>query len=266
MDPLNVHPVLPDGGPSSGSIPLVEPVRELRGFPLGTILLRLGLVGEGPINEALTEAERAGKPLGRFLVDRGVLDETQLVRALANQKGLPFVDAEHLVPDRRVLGLLSAHTANRLVALPLGLSGDVPVVVVADPTNQESIGEVAATIGGDAVIAVASPAKLREAIRAAYRPVEAPAPVISITPEPQAETESEPEPQPAPEPVAEGRATAVVAVTTAGRVELARCPSAAEANQRAQELASALTEGGWVSCGERLLRAAAVASLELVEL
>lgn len=256
MEPLDVHSVPPDGGSSPGTIRLVEPVRELRGFPLGTILLRLGFVGEGPINEALAEAERAGKPLGRFLVDRGALDETQLARALANQKGLPFVEAEHLIPDRRALTLLSAYAANTLVALPLGFTGDVPVVAVADPTSQETIGEIGATLGGDAVIAVASPAKLREAIRAAYRPVEAPAPVTAIAPEPP----------PAPEPEVEARATAVVAVTTAGRVELARCASAAEAEQRAHELVQELSQGGWISCSERLVRAAAVASLELVEL
>ena len=53
MEPLDVHSVPPDGGSSPGTIRLVEAVRELRGFPLGTILLRLGFVGEGPINEAL---------------------------------------------------------------------------------------------------------------------------------------------------------------------------------------------------------------------
>ena len=67
MNPLEAHPSpSPDGYPF-GNVPLVEPVRELRGFPLGTILLRLGLVPEGPINEALAECESARKPLGRFL-------------------------------------------------------------------------------------------------------------------------------------------------------------------------------------------------------
>src|SRR5207253_5334355 len=34
VNPLNAHPAPPEGGLPSGDFPLVEPVRELRGFPL----------------------------------------------------------------------------------------------------------------------------------------------------------------------------------------------------------------------------------------
>jgi hypothetical protein len=278
LNPLNAQPTPPDGGPSTTAVPLVEPVRELRGFPLGTILLRLGFVAEGPINEALAEAERARKPLGRFLVERGALEEGQLARALASQKGLPFVELEELTPDRRVLGLLSAHTANRLGALPLGYAGEVPIVAVADATSFETIEEVRTTVGGDVVVAAACPIRLREAIRTAYRPVEAPPPappaaqVVPIAPAaapppvqpaPPAAPEPAPAPGPAPEPQPMGT-VCVVAATVAGRIELARCSTYADAQARSQELARDLATGGWISCGDRLLRADAVAAIELV--
>src|ERR671932_25589 len=177
LNPLNAQPTPPPaGGPPTTTVPLVDPVPELRGYPLGTIVLRLGFVAEGLANEALAEAERARKPLGRFLVERGALEEGQLARALATQKGLPFVELEEVTPDRRVLGLLSAHIANRLGVLPLGYAGEVPIVAVADATSFETIEEVRTTLGGDVVIAAACPLRLREAVRTAYRPVEAPAP------------------------------------------------------------------------------------------
>jgi hypothetical protein len=278
LNPLNAQPTPPDGGPSTTTVPLVDPVRELRGFPLGTILLRLGFVAEGPINEALAEAERARKPLGRFLVERGALEEGQLARALASQKGLPFVELDELTPDRRVLGLLSAHSANRLGALPLGYAGEVPIVAVADATSFETIEEVRTTVGGDVVIAAACPIRLREAIRTAYRPVEAPAPapppeaqVVPIAPAaapPPVQpappvTPAPPAAAPAPEPQPIGT-VCVVAATVAGRIELARCSTWADAQARSQELARDLASGGWISCGDRLLRADAVAAIELV--
>ena len=56
----------------------------------------------------------------------------------------------------------------------------------------------------------------------------------------------------------------VVAATVAGRIELARCATHADAQARSQELARDLASGGWISCGDRLVRADAVAAIELV--
>jgi hypothetical protein len=274
---------IPDDTPPTGTVPLVDPVRELRGFPLGTILLRLGFVAEGPINEALAECERARKPLGRYLVERGALAEADLQRALASQKGLPFVELEHVTVDRQALGLLSAHAANTLVALPLGYTGEVPIVAVGDATNTDRIDDVRSTIGGDVVIAVASPVRLREAVRDAYRPVEAPAPALAPAPVPApapapapaqvvpiasaAAPAPPPPPEPAPPPPPPDPQPAatvrVIATTVAGPIELARCATHAEAQARAQELARELASGGWISCGDRLLRADAVVAIEL---
>jgi hypothetical protein len=282
LNPLNAQPTPPAGGAPTTTVPLVDPVRELRGYPLGTILLRLGFVAEGPINEALVQAERARKPLGRFLVERGALEEGQLARALASQKGLPFVELEEVTPDRRVPELLSAHTANRLGALPLGYAGEVPIVAVADATSFETIEQVRTTLGGDVVVAAACPLQLREAIRTAYRPVEAPAPAPPeaqvapiapaaapppVQPVPPAPVQAAPPPPPsaAPEPEPQPIGTVcVVAVTVAGRIELARCATHADAQARSQELARDLASGGWISCGDRLVRADAVAAIELV--
>ena len=258
MNPLEAHPSpSPDGYPF-GNVPLVEPVRELRGFPLGTILLRLGLVPEGPINEALAESQSARKPLGRFLVDRGLLDEAGLARALANQKGLPFVPLEEAALDPRATALLSAHAANRLGALPLGYAGTVPVVAIGDCTNGEAIDEIYATVGAEVMIAAACPAKLREALVTAYRQTDEPAPApvvpIAVAPPPPLEPELEPE-----------GVFRVVAAVGAERVDLARCPTRASAEARMHELVTELAAGGWLSCKDRLVRAESVVSLEIVE-
>jgi Type II secretion system (T2SS), protein E, N-terminal domain len=270
---------IPDDTSSTGTVPLVDPVRELRGFPLGTILLRLGFVAEGPINEALAECERARKPLGRYLVERGELAEADLQRALASQKGLPFVELEQVSVDRQALGLLSAHAANTLVALPLGYTGEVPIVAVGDATNADKIDDVRSTIGGDVVIAVASPARLREAVRDAYRPVEAPAPtptpapvlapaqapaqVVPIAPAAAPAPPPEPAPPPPPPDPQPAATVRVIATTVAGPIELARCATHAEAQARAQALAHQLAAGGWISSGDRLVRAEAVAAIEI---
>ncbi|HEX6700650.1 MAG TPA: hypothetical protein VF101_07970 [Gaiellaceae bacterium] len=274
VNPTEAHPAPSADGFSPGDLPLVEPPRELRGFPLGTILLRLGLVPEGPINEALAECEQTKKPLGRFLVERGMLDEAGLTRALAIQKGFPFVELEQIVPDRRATSLLSAHMANTHRALPLGYAGTTPVVAIGDPTNRDAIEEVCATIGSELVIAAADPAKLKEAIVAAYRPAAAPAPppahVVSIAvappvaPAPSVAV-APPPPPPAPQPAELDVVFRVVAVIDGERVDLAFCRTRTSADARAREIVDELSTGGWLRCDDRLVRAEAVVSIEIVE-
>jgi hypothetical protein len=253
VNPVPAHPASPEGGNPFGTVPIEEPARELRGFPLGTILLRLGVVAEGPINEALGESGTSQKPLGRFLVDRGILDEAQLARALAIQKGLPFVPLEQATQDPRAVALLSAHAANRLGALPLGYVGVVPVVAIGDPTDKDAIDEICATVGAEVMIAAACPVKLKEALVSAYRQDGEPAPVVSIVPAPP----------PAPEPAE--TAFRIVASIGPERVEVDRCPNRAAAQERAKALVTELASGTWISCDDRLVRADAVTSIEILE-
>ena len=56
---------------------------------LPDILMDAGLVTEAQLGAAFDEHERAGRSLGRVLVENGVLTEAQLVSALAFQIGLP---------------------------------------------------------------------------------------------------------------------------------------------------------------------------------
>jgi type IV pilus assembly protein PilB len=60
--------------------------------PLGTLIFRAGLLGEEQLEDALREGMRTGRRLGEVLIERGLLQERDLGRLLAGQKGLPFVE------------------------------------------------------------------------------------------------------------------------------------------------------------------------------
>ena len=63
---------------------------------LGQILIEQGLITDEQLREALKVQERVPKSLGRILIDLQLIKETDLVRALAHQIGLEFVDlSEH---------------------------------------------------------------------------------------------------------------------------------------------------------------------------
>jgi hypothetical protein len=73
--------VPPPAGPSA-----VDPTWR----PLGELLVERGLLSEGGLHRALIEQKRSGQLLGEILVARGWVSPLDLTRTLAEQRGLDF--------------------------------------------------------------------------------------------------------------------------------------------------------------------------------
>jgi hypothetical protein len=110
-----------------------------RDAPLGTLLAEAGLLRSGELDFALACAREDGKRLGEVLVDQGLVDPAEIVRLVAAQRGLPFVDVRRIPLDLAAAKLLPAALAHESRALPVGFVRGLPVVAVADPTDEDAM-------------------------------------------------------------------------------------------------------------------------------
>ncbi len=108
-----------------------------RDAPLGTLLAEAGLLEPGELDFALTCALEDGKRLGEVLVEQGLVSPAEVVRVVAAQHGLPFVDVRRIEVDLTAAKLLPAALAHESCALPVGFVRGLPVVAVADPTDED---------------------------------------------------------------------------------------------------------------------------------
>ena len=106
-----------------------------RDAPLGKLLSEAGLLGDTEIDIALKHARAEGKRLGEVLVELGLVPPGEVVRLVAAQRGLPFVDVRSIPVDPAAARLLPAELARDNRALPVGFARGLPVVAVADPTD-----------------------------------------------------------------------------------------------------------------------------------
>jgi hypothetical protein len=102
--------------------------------PLGTLVLRAGLMPEARIEDALQRAVTNGRKLGEELCDRG-LEERDLVRLLAAQHAQPFVDLTRFPIDWDAARLLPPTVAQAHCALPIAQDLDEVIVAVPDPED-----------------------------------------------------------------------------------------------------------------------------------
>ena len=215
-EPANTFPEPAQPAPTPASTPtsVTSPDTSMVDVPLGTLIFRAGLLGEEQLEGALQEGMRTGKRLGEVLLERGWLNERDLGRMLAGQKGLPFVDVNVSDVEPEALAALAEDDARRQVALPLFYEDGELVIAVGDPSNEVVIEGLRRELEADFQLVVAPHSQLQQVIDEVYtRPAPASAPEregvlfpdlvppvkdespVETQPEPAFESEPEPEPE-----------------------------------------------------------------------
>jgi hypothetical protein len=181
------------------------PLRERPDAPLGTLIFRAGLLPAETIESALEEGVKTGKRLGEILTDRGLISEVDLARLLAGQKGLDFVTLREQIVDPAAAALFTEEQARLFRALPFAFDGELPVVAIADPTDDVLMRNIREALGRESArFVVAARGELAEIATDVYsRPLPPAAgpppeaePDAERSVEPEAEAELEPEPEP----------------------------------------------------------------------
>ncbi len=136
--------------------------------PLGRILLDQGVVNAETLEEALGRAKATSTRIGNILIDMGAVLPDDVARAVAVQEGVPFLSAEELPSTPPTLKNLSPKYLRQYVACPVAVEGSVVTVAAADPTNPLLLDDLRQTLGLTVKLCVAAAPAILEAIERAY--------------------------------------------------------------------------------------------------
>jgi hypothetical protein len=114
-------------------------VHAARREPLGLLLAQAGLLAAGELDFALARAKDEGRRLGEIVIEYGLVSSSDVIRLVAEQRGLPFLDIASLSVDRSAARLLPIDLAHSLRTLPIGFVRGLPVVALADPTDDDAM-------------------------------------------------------------------------------------------------------------------------------
>jgi type IV pilus assembly protein PilB len=131
---------------------------------LGQILLDEGLVTDTQLTTALAEQRVRGQSLGRTLVEIGMLTDRQLVAALAAQVGMAFIDLDEYPVDRMAVSLVPGALCRRHIVLPIAIEDGVLVLATANAGNVVAVDDVRTYCGMGVRTVVATHDDLMRAI------------------------------------------------------------------------------------------------------
>ena len=154
--------------PAAPAIPPYS-TAEMRSYPLGTLVVRAGLMPLETVNRALAEAAESGRRLGEVLLEYG-LPERELTRLLAAQQGQEFVDLDAYPIDHEVAFLLPRATAEMYCALPLKRDGECTVVAVPDADNSSHLTRLREALHGPIRLVTAARSDIKDAIERIHEP------------------------------------------------------------------------------------------------
>ena len=136
--------------------------------PLGEILVDLGYVTQGDVDEALNKQRAGGGRLEDTLVQSGKISPDMLARSLAMQLGFPFVE-ENVQVDPYAVSLVPEATARRYTAMPVRLEGNTLVVAMKDPRHVFALDDIQLITGREIQPAVATEETLTRLLTRFYR-------------------------------------------------------------------------------------------------
>lgn len=113
---------------------------------LGRILLKRKLISAEQLESALTIQRREplgrARPIASVLTDEGFLDETDAIRALSEQFGLPGLDLSRIVVELSTLDFVPEDVAVERQMLPVLVQDDQLFLAMSNPNDQKAIDEL----------------------------------------------------------------------------------------------------------------------------
>src|SRR3972149_1276513 len=135
---------------------------------LGDLLVREGLINQEQLQRALAEQKGTNEKLGSILARHNVITEDQLVAFLSKQYGIPSITLSQLAIDTDVLKLVPAQIAKKYEVLPIKRTGNSLTLAMADPTNVFAVDDVGFMTNLQVIPVVASQGAIRKAIDRLY--------------------------------------------------------------------------------------------------
>jgi type IV pilus assembly protein PilB len=135
---------------------------------LGELLVKRGLINQTQLARAVSLEAEESTPLCEALVRLNVFGEADLTALLQREYRLPLVDPTAMEIPSEVLRLIPPNLIRKHHLMPISLTGSTLTIAMSDPSNFVAINEVKFLTGYDVKVAVATVRSMSAAIEQNY--------------------------------------------------------------------------------------------------
>jgi len=148
----------------------IPPISQLRGRPLGRILIKMGKLTRTQVGEALELQKQKHGPIGQILVELGYVTDDDVQFALAAQVGMKAVDLSKIDVPPEIVALVPAQVANAYRVLPLDYEPSTKLLTIAldNPANFQATDDLKTLMGFQIKARIVKPEDMANALARYY--------------------------------------------------------------------------------------------------
>jgi type IV pilus assembly protein PilB len=143
--------------------------RHRRSSKLGDILLKSGDLDRTQLEVALMEHRRSGQALGEVLIRLGLVSEERLRQALCRQLHIRFFTLDTIIIDPTLRNLVNEKFAMKHRTVPLARVGNLLIVAMDDPTQTRVVDDLQRSTGLKIELITSTSAQITRALERLYR-------------------------------------------------------------------------------------------------
>ncbi len=132
------------------------------------ILLRQGVISKDQLEEAEQLARASNVSVGEALTRLGYATGDEVMRAIAQEHGLDFINLDEVVVPPAIIELVPESVVRENAILPLSEEGDALKVVVSDPLDLDTLDKLRFILNRKIEIALAPRESIQESINRHY--------------------------------------------------------------------------------------------------
>jgi type IV pilus assembly protein PilB len=135
---------------------------------IGDLLVESGVISETQLQQALAQQRESKTRLGDVLITNGYITQQQFIEALEFQLGIPHVQIYRQKIDPKIIQLIPQKLADQHCVMPIRMDGNKLMLAMADPLDYFAIDEVRIATGLRIEPVIASKDELVRAITRYY--------------------------------------------------------------------------------------------------
>lgn len=144
----------------------MPPVSQLKGRPLGRILIKMGKLTRTQVQEALEVQKQKHGPIGQILVEMGYVTDADVQLALASQVGMESVALGKIEIAAEIIALVPAQVAQTYKIIPVDYEPTSKLLTIAldNPANFQATDDLKTLMGFAVKACISTPDEVAAAL------------------------------------------------------------------------------------------------------